>query len=74
MVFGGSIMLVTPLLTLLMLRELGLAPRRYRLSLGLPCLGGLIGSLCAPRRAAAVVVASSVLLPWRHIERSGVGC
>ncbi|NEW48025.1 MFS transporter [Nocardia cyriacigeorgica] len=52
-IFGGSIMLTTPLLALLMLRELGFAPWQYGLSLGLPCLGGLVGSLCAPRLVAA---------------------
>ncbi|MFE3443681.1 MFS transporter [Nocardia sp. NPDC059180] len=54
MVFGGSIMLTTPLLALLMLRELGFVPWQYGLSLGVPCLGGLIGSLCAPRLVTAI--------------------
>ncbi|MEV6430477.1 MFS transporter [Nocardia sp. NPDC051463] len=49
MVFGGSLMLTTPLVALLLLRELGFAPWQYGLALGLPGLGGLIGSLCAPR-------------------------
>ncbi|NEW30230.1 MFS transporter [Nocardia cyriacigeorgica] len=48
MVFGGSILMTTPLMALLMLRELGFAPWPYGLSLGLPCVGGLIGSICAP--------------------------
>ncbi|MBF6345111.1 MFS transporter [Nocardia cyriacigeorgica] len=49
MVFGGSILMTTPLMALLMLRELGFAPWQYALSLGLPCAGGLIGSMCAPK-------------------------
>jgi hypothetical protein len=49
MVFGGSLMLTTPLVALLMLRELDFSPWQYGLALGLPSLGGLIGSLCAPR-------------------------
>ncbi|CCF64758.1 MFS transporter [Nocardia cyriacigeorgica] len=53
MVFGGAILMTTPLMALLMLRELGFAPWQYGLSLGLPCVGGLIGSMCAPRLVAA---------------------
>lgn len=49
MLFGGAIALTTPLLALLMLRDLGFAPWQYGLALGLPCVGGLLGSLCAPR-------------------------
>ncbi|MFI5714498.1 MFS transporter [Nocardia sp. NPDC051750] len=49
MAFGGSIMLTTPLLALLMLRELGFSPWQYGLALGVPCLGGLLGALCAPK-------------------------
>ncbi|WP_330230537.1 MFS transporter [Nocardia sp. NBC_00508] len=49
MLFGGSLMLTGPLMALLMLRELGFAPWQYGLALGLPTLGGLAGSLCAPR-------------------------
>lgn len=48
MLFGGSVMLTTPLLALLMLRDLGFAPWQYGLGLGIPCLGGLLGALCAP--------------------------
>jgi MFS family permease len=46
MVFGGALMLAAPLLALLMLRELGFPPWQYGVALGLPCLGGLVGSLC----------------------------
>jgi MFS family permease len=49
MLFGGSIMLTSPLMALLMLRELGFAAWQYGLALGLPTLGGLFGSLCAPK-------------------------
>ncbi|WP_431961174.1 MFS transporter [Actinacidiphila sp. bgisy160] len=49
MLFGGAIMMSSPLLTVLMLRELRFAPWQYGLALGLPCLGGVLGSrLTAP--------------------------
>ncbi|MFI5776722.1 MFS transporter [Nocardia sp. NPDC051570] len=50
--FGGSLLLTGPLVALLMLRELGFAPWQYGLALGLPAVGGLLGSLCAPRLVA----------------------
>lgn len=49
MLFGGSIMMSNPLLAVLMLRELHFTPWQYGLALGLPCLGGVLGSrLTAP--------------------------
>ncbi|MFD4524457.1 MFS transporter [Streptomyces sp. NPDC058470] len=44
LLFGGSIMMTSPLIAVLMLRDLGLAPWQYGLALGLPCLGGVLGS------------------------------
>ncbi|MFC3965352.1 MFS transporter [Nocardia jiangsuensis] len=44
---GGALMASAPLLAVLMLRELGLAPWQYGLALGLPTLAGPAGSLCA---------------------------
>ncbi|WP_258081030.1 MFS transporter [Nocardia nova] len=66
MLFGGAVTLTTPLLALLILRELHFAPWQYGLALGLPCLGGLIGSLCSPRLVArfgrrAVLLGSGTL-------------
>lgn len=49
MLFGGAITLAAPLLAVLMLRDLGFAPWQYGLALGLPCVGGLLGSVCAPK-------------------------
>lgn len=49
MLFGGSLSLSVPLVALLMLRELGYSPWQYGLALGPPCVGGLLGSFCAPR-------------------------
>ncbi|MGY2061382.1 MFS transporter, partial [Nocardia gipuzkoensis] len=49
MLFGGSLMLTGPLMALFMLRELGFAPWQYGLALGLPTLGGLLGSVCSPK-------------------------
>lgn len=47
--FGGPVMMVSPLLAVLMLRDLGMAPWQYGLVLGLPCLGGVLGAALAPR-------------------------
>ncbi|MFJ8507768.1 MFS transporter [Streptomyces avermitilis] len=48
LLFGGSIMMTSPLMAVLMLRDLGLAPWQYGLALGLPCLGGVLGSRVTP--------------------------
>jgi MFS family permease len=44
---AGLIMAAAPLLAVLMLGRLGFAPWQYGLVLGLPCLGGVIGSRLA---------------------------
>lgn len=49
LMFGGCIMASVPLLAVLMLRDLGFSPFQYGLALGLPCLGGVVGSLLARR-------------------------
>ncbi|MFE9582878.1 MFS transporter [Nocardia sp. NPDC006044] len=49
MVFGGAIRLSSPLLAILMLRDLHLAPWQYGVALGLPCFGGILGSLLTSR-------------------------
>nr|WP_253267661.1 MFS transporter [Streptomyces asoensis] len=41
-------MMTSPLMAVLMLRDLGLAPWQYGLALGLPCLGGVLGSRLTP--------------------------
>lgn len=48
-IFGGPVMMASPLLTVLMLRDLGLAPWSYGLSLGVSCLGAVLGARLAPR-------------------------
>ncbi|TWD12897.1 putative MFS family arabinose efflux permease [Streptomyces sp. T12] len=48
LLFGGSVMMASPLMAALMLDELGLAPWQYGLALGLPCLGGVLGSRLTP--------------------------
>ncbi|MFE1265599.1 MFS transporter [Streptomyces albogriseolus] len=48
LLFGGSVMMASPLMAVLMLDELGLAPWQYGLALGLPCLGGVLGSRLTP--------------------------
>jgi MFS family permease len=48
LLFGGSVMMASPLTAVLMLEDLHLAPWQYGLALGLPCLGGVLGSRLAP--------------------------
>ncbi|MEV5960578.1 MFS transporter [Kribbella sp. NPDC051952] len=47
--FGGPVMLTSPLLAVFMLRDLGLASWSYGVFLGVSCLGGVLGSRLAPR-------------------------
>lgn len=49
LVFGGCVMATAPLLAVLMLRELGMAPWQYGVALGVPCLGGILGAFLARR-------------------------
>lgn len=64
--FNGLLMATAPLLSVLMLGDLGFAPWQYGLAFGVPCLGGLAGSRLTrplvarfgPRR---VLVATSIL-------------
>jgi MFS family permease len=46
--FGGPVMMVSPLLAVYMLRDLHLEPWQYGLALGAPCLGGVAGARLAP--------------------------
>lgn len=52
MLFGGALMLASPLQAVLMLRELGFTPWQYGLALGLPGLGGVAGAALMPRLVA----------------------
>ncbi|MEV3960952.1 MFS transporter [Nocardia sp. NPDC050193] len=66
MLFGGSLVLISPLLALFMLRELGFPPWQYGPARGVPGLGGLLGSWCAQRLVAhfgahAVLLGSGTL-------------
>lgn len=47
MVFGGGLMLVSPLMSIFYLRTIELEPWQYGVALGVPCLGGLLGALAA---------------------------
>lgn len=47
--FGGPVMMTSPLLTVFMLRDLGLAPWSYGVFLGVSCVGGVVGARLAPR-------------------------
>lgn len=48
-IFGGCIMMASSLMSVFMLRDLGLEPWQYGLALGIPGLGGIAGSLCTQR-------------------------
>jgi len=47
--FAGSMMAAAPLLTVLMLRDLGFTPWQYGLAWGIACLGGVTGALTVGR-------------------------
>lgn len=47
LIFGGCVMATVPLITVLMLRELGYSAWQYGLMFGVGCLGGLLGALVA---------------------------
>ncbi|RSM43746.1 MFS transporter [Actinoplanes sp. ATCC 53533] len=49
LLFGGCIVASTPLIAVLMLRDLGFSPAQYGLALGVPCAAGVLGSVLAPR-------------------------
>lgn len=52
MLVGGLIMATEPLLSVLLLRQLGFPPWQYGLAFAVPCVGGLIGSRLARRVVA----------------------
>ena len=52
MLVGGLIMTTEPLLSVLLLRQLGFPPWQYGLAFAVPCVGGLIGSRLARRVVA----------------------
>lgn len=70
MLFGGAIMWSSPLLAVLILRDLGATAWQYGLALGVPCLGGLAGAILSPRLASRfgqhrIFVLSGLLrTPW----------
>lgn len=49
LLFGGGILMTGPLLAVFILRDLELGPVAYGLSIGLPGLGGVLGSMLARR-------------------------
>ncbi|WP_030721783.1 MFS transporter [Streptomyces sp. NRRL F-2580] len=49
---NGLIMAASPLLAVLMVRDLGFTPWQYGLAFAVPCVGGLIGARLAPRLVA----------------------
>jgi MFS family permease len=68
--FGGPIMLVSPLLAVLMLREQGMTPWQYGVALGAPCLGAVLSARLTPLLTTRfglhrVLIAFGVLrAPW----------
>ncbi|MEU6137718.1 MFS transporter [Nocardioides sp. NPDC047086] len=47
--FGSGVIATSPLQTVLTLRVLGMEPWMYGIAMGVPCLGGILGAMCAPR-------------------------
>jgi MFS family permease len=72
MVFGGCILLSSPLLAVLMLRDLGFTPWQYGLALGLPSLGGVLGAMCT-RRLTGRYGADRVLLAFGVLRTLWLG-
>uniref|UniRef100_UPI00037AF98D MFS transporter n=1 Tax=Parafrankia elaeagni TaxID=222534 RepID=UPI00037AF98D len=70
MLFGGSVVMTFPLLAVLILDELRLPASAYGLALGVPCLGGIVGSRLAPVLARrfgqqrVLLVAGAARAPW----------
>ncbi|MFC7548205.1 MFS transporter [Plantactinospora sp. GCM10030261] len=70
MLFGGAVMLTSPLLVVFMLRELALSPWQYGLSIGVPCLGAVLSARFAPaiiRRLTlrrTLIVFGALRAPW----------
>lgn len=54
LLFGGSLVLIQPLLAVLVLRELDLDPWQYTVILGIPGVGGVVGATLAPRIEQAI--------------------
>jgi predicted MFS family arabinose efflux permease len=54
LLFGGTAMMLSPLMTVLMLRELHFAAWQFGLVMGLPCLAGVVGAGLAARFTALV--------------------
>jgi predicted MFS family arabinose efflux permease len=70
MLFGGPVIMSSPLLAVLILDGLGLPARDYGLSLGVPCLGGIAGSRLAPTlmrrfgQRRVLLVSGALRAPW----------
>ncbi|SDK30153.1 Predicted arabinose efflux permease, MFS family [Nocardioides sp. YR527] len=47
--FGSGVIATSPLQLVLTLRVLGMEPWMYGVAMGVPCLGGILGAMCAPR-------------------------
>jgi predicted MFS family arabinose efflux permease len=82
MVFGGPVIMASPLLAVLILDGLGLPARDYGISLGVPCLGGIAGSWLAPRlvgrfgQRRVLLVSGTLRAPWMllyPLARHGLG-
>jgi hypothetical protein len=54
MTLGGGLLMASPLLALLVLRDLHLPAWQYGLTVGIPGLMGLVGALCAPRISSRI--------------------
>jgi hypothetical protein len=65
-VFAAGLMATTPLLAVLLLRDLRFPAWQYGFAIGLPCVGGvLFGVRVALLACGVIVAAGGRLLPWR---------
>ncbi|MGW5686522.1 MFS transporter [Nonomuraea sp. NPDC003754] len=61
MLFGGAITWSSPIMAVLILQDLAATPLEYGVSLGVPCLGGLLGALISPKAVAVLGVKRCLL-------------
>ncbi|MEV7013019.1 MFS transporter [Streptosporangium sp. NPDC051022] len=62
MLFGGAIMWSSPIMAVVMLKDMGATPLEYGIALGVPCLGGLLGATLSPKTVTLLGVQRALLV------------
>lgn len=62
MLFGGAIMWSSPIMAVLILKDVGATPFEYGIALGVPCLGGLLGATLSPKVVTVLGVQRTLLI------------